>query len=106
MPGSNSISVPLTLALGIRRLGDAVDEVEAAFNPIQSRFEPVHPAIENGEILFDVSHSHLEVVDVLGHAVELSIEPPKHLKNEIFRFVGHFALAIPPYSAASKVAPG
>ncbi len=90
-----------------------IDEIETPFDPIQAKFDtidtPVDPSdahFHGPEPLLHIGHSNLEVAHVLNDPVQLGVYPTQHHEHKIVGFVSHDAVAIAPYSAAIKVAPG
>jgi hypothetical protein len=83
-----------------------IDEIETAFDPVETLLYTINSTVYAGQTFFHVRHAHLQVLDVLDDTIQFCVHTAQDHQNEIVGIVGHDAGAIRPYSAAIKVAPG
>jgi hypothetical protein len=72
------------------------DQIEPAFDPVDTILEAIHASIETAHPLLERSHADLELVNVESHPIDLLVDPTQHDQNDVVRFVRHGT----PYSAA------
>jgi hypothetical protein len=75
-------------------------KIETLLDAIEPKIEPVHPALDSDNRLFQRGHPALQLPHIVDDAIQLLIETPEIDKNDIVRVVGHSRLR---YSAASTI---
>ncbi|MBV8537460.1 MAG: hypothetical protein JO128_17810 [Alphaproteobacteria bacterium] len=59
------------------------DQVQTALNPLQPKLDPIDAAALDGDRLFDPADAKFQLFDVIRQPVDLLVEPPQVLMDEV-----------------------